>query len=123
MRTALVVVCVAALAFLPACARLRLDRRDRHNPDVSRLAPSGGRLETRIRETFGLPGRRTPWYENITRVRVTGSRAELFTDIKPNAEGRNFALPICDAVFEISPRGVKRVVVYGRGGVPLDRCG
>jgi hypothetical protein len=30
-------------------------------------------------------------------------------------------LPICDAVLDISPRRIRRVVVYGHGAV-LDRC-
>jgi hypothetical protein len=74
-----------------------------------------------MRETFGLPGRRTPWYENIEDVRVVGTTAQIRTNIEPNAEGENFALPICDAVLDISPRRIRRVVVYG-GGAVLDRC-
>jgi hypothetical protein len=78
-------------------------------------------LQTRMRETFGLPGRRTPWYDDIEAVRVVGATAQLRTSIAPNAEGENFALPICDAVLDISPRRIQRVVVYG-GGAVLDRC-
>ncbi len=117
MRRALIVVMVAIA--MPACAELAFDRPDRR--DVGREAGERAALEARMRTTFGLPGRRTPWYENIQEVRVAGSTTHIRTNIKPNTEGKNFALPICDAVLDISPRRIQRVVVYGRGAV-LDRC-
>jgi hypothetical protein len=110
---------ILAIATSAACGELGLNRRG--DGDGERAAGQRASLEARIRETFGVPGRRTPWYENIEDVRVVGATAQLRTNIEPNAEGENFALPICDAVLDISPRRVRRVVVYGRGAV-LDRC-
>jgi hypothetical protein len=118
MRRVLLIVVIMAVA-TTACAELAFDRRDRR--DAGRLAGQRAALEARMRTTFGVPGRRTPWYENVRGVRVAGATAHIRTNIKPNAEGENFALPICDAVLEISPRRVRRVVVYGRG-VVLDSC-
>jgi hypothetical protein len=118
MRRALVIVSIAAIA-TSACGRLDLERRDRRG--AGRMAGQRAALEARMRETFGVPGRRTPWFSNIQGVRVVGATAHVRTNIDPNVEGENFALPICDAVLDISPRRIRRVVVHGRDAV-LDRC-
>jgi hypothetical protein len=119
VRRAVFILLILAISLSTACAELGLTRRDERNR--GRLAGERAGLEGRMRETFGVPGRRTPWYDNIEDVRVVGATAQLRTNIKPNAEGENFALPICGAVLDISPRRIRRVVVYGQGAV-LDRC-
>lgn len=119
VRRAVFILLILAVSVSSACGELGLNRRDR--PNRGRLAGERAGLEARMRDTFGVPGRRTPWYENIKDVRVVGATARLRTNIEPNAEGENFALPICNAVLDISPRRVRRVVVYGQGAV-LDRC-
>lgn len=119
MRRTVFIVLILAFSVSTACGELGLNRGDR--PNRGRLAGERAGLEARMRQTFGVPGRRTPWYDDIQDVRVVGATAHLRTNIEPNAKGENFALPICDAVLDISPRRIRRVVVYGHGAV-LDRC-
>jgi hypothetical protein len=118
VRRAWLIVFIAAIV-TSACGRLDLDRRDGRG--AGRLAGQRGALEARMRETFGVPGRRTPWYSNIRGVRIAGATAHVRTNIDPTVEGENFSLPICDAVLDISPRRIRRVVVHGPDAV-LDRC-
>lgn len=119
MRRAAFILLIVVISVSTACGELGLNQRDR--PNRERLAGERAGLEARMRETFGVPGRRTPWYDEIETVRVAGATAQLRTSIAPNAEGENFSLPICDAVLDISPRRIRRVVVYGQGAI-LDRC-
>ena len=77
-------------------------------------------IESYIRRTWSGKS----WYDNVECISVTGDRVEVFTNLYVDAEGRQFALPICQAVSSIiykyrTELGVTKLSISGQRGLPL----
>jgi len=65
----------------------------------------------------------TVWYSSVERFEAPGGgRLNVYTDLYPDAEGKQFAQDICRKIYaNVSDKGVTEVAVYGQEGKFLVR--
>ncbi|GEO26225.1 hypothetical protein AAC03nite_20100 [Alicyclobacillus acidoterrestris] len=81
------------------------------------------KLSSYMHDNYGAAGFQTPWYSLIKSYRITssenGKEVSVYTSIYPDADGKQAAMDVANAVVFNNAVEVYDVTVYGVNNTPL----
>jgi len=92
-------------------------------------AASDQRASAELRDyltlNFGQRGFETSWFGSLQRVVVSDGVVRVYTNLYPDAEGKQFAAPVRAAALgwsngQTAAREIRWITIHGQGGAVID---